>query len=239
MILALEGPRGSFGIGCFVPNGAPKPKSSQCSVATLKAQAIAKLNADQMKLKATEQQLAQDGGTTTRSSSPSSPSTTTTPTTDVVAQAVCNIGQLRIAAGKSGAASGAAGQTILFTNVGQTVCSMTGYPGVSALNAVGDQVLQAQRALNGMLGGVYVGRTAPLVTLQPGHVASAEIEGVDRPLGSATSCPTYPAFLVTPPDETHSVTITAGIAGGDKPGFLGCAPMTVNPVVPGTTGSVS
>ncbi len=93
--------------------------------------------------------------------------------------------------------------------------------------------------MNGMLGGVSIGTTAAPPTLQPGQVASAVIEGVDHPLGSATSCPIYPAFLVTPPDETHSVTITAGLAGGDNPGFYGCAPISVNPVVAGTSGSLS
>lgn len=62
-IVTLEAPRASLGIGCFVPKGAPKPKGSQCSLATLKAQAIAKLNADQERLKSAQQRLAQAGGT--------------------------------------------------------------------------------------------------------------------------------------------------------------------------------
>ena len=86
-----------------------------------------------------------------------------------------------------------------------------------------------------MFGGVFVGTTTPVVTLQSGQTASSEIEGVDHPVGSATSCPVYPRFLVTPPDETHSVAIDAGVAGGNQPGFLGCTPLIVNPVVPGTS----
>jgi hypothetical protein len=91
--------------------------------------------------------------------------------------------------------------------------------------------------MSGMLGGVLVGTTTPLVTLQSGQTASAEIEGVDHPLGAATSCPVYPKFSVTPPGETRSVTITAGVAGGNQPGFFGCGPIVVNPVVPGMSGS--
>lgn len=90
-----------------------------------------------------------------------------------------------------------------------------------------------------MFGGVFVGPTTPAVTLQSGQTASAEIEGVDHPLGSATSCPVYPRFSVTPPGETRSVAITAGVAGGSRPGFFGCAPIIVNPVVPGTSGSLT
>jgi hypothetical protein len=181
---------------------------------------------------------------TTAQSSPStrpSPSgdSTSNPTSVTVPQAACQASQLRVAAGKSGAAGGSAGQTILFTNIGQNACSLMGYPGVAALNAQGVQVAQAQRRMYGMFGGVFVGTTTPLATLQSGQTASAEIEGVDHPVGSATSCPVYLRFLVTPPGETHSVAIAAGFSGGNQPGFFGCAPIIVNPVVPGMSGSLS
>jgi len=152
---------------------------------------------------------------------------------------MCRIGQLRIQPGRSGAAAGSAGQTILFTNVGATTCSLSGYPGVAALDAGSNQVVQARRSLNGMLGGVDVGTAVPVVALSPGQVASAEIEGGDSPTAPATSCPTYPAFLVTPPGETRSERITAGVAGANGPGFPGCQTISVNPVVPGSTGGLS
>ena len=180
--------------------------------------------------------------TTVRASAPRTPppsgGSTSNPTSVTVPQAACQSSQLRIAAGKSGAAGGSAGQTILFTNIGQNACSLMGYPGVAALNANGVQVAKAERRMNGMFGGVFVGTTTPLVTLQSGQTASAEIEGVDHPVGSATSCPVYSRFLVTPPGETHSVAITAGVAGGNQPGFFGCVPIIVNPVVPGLSGSL-
>ena len=181
--------------------------------------------------------------TTTMPRSPSGPTSgggaSSSPTTVAVHAAACQVSQLRIAAGRSGAAGGSAGQTTLFTNVGHTACSLTGYPGVAALSAQGVHVAQAQRRMSGMLGGIPVGTTTPSVTLESGQTASAEIEGIDRPLGAAVSCPIYPTFLVTAPGETHSVAITAGVAGGNQPGFLGCAPITVNPVVPGMSGSLS
>ncbi len=86
-----------------------------------------------------------------------------------------------------------------------------------------------------MLGGLPGDSTSiPVVTLATGQSASAEVEGTDVPTGTDTSCPFYPSFLVTPPDETHSVTVKAG-AGGSN-GFPGCSPISVNPVVAGTTG---
>jgi hypothetical protein len=179
------------------------------------------------------------------SSTSSRPSFTTplptTATTGAVARySPCRIGQLRIAPGRSGAAAGNIGQTIVFTNVSEEICSITGYPGVAALDAQGNQIVQAQRRLNGMLGGLPNSKsTIPIVTLAPGEVASAEVEGGDVPVGSETTCPTYPSFLVTPPAETHSAIVSVGATGSNAPGFQGCEATTVNPVVPGTTGRLS
>lgn len=120
------------------------------------------------------------------------------------------------------------GVTVVFTNRSRTTCSLYGYPGVAALNAAGQQVVQAVRTTSGYLGGVASGATAPIVDLQPGQSASATVEGTDVPVGSATSCPTYPRLLVTPPNTTVSTTVTASLPG--------CSPVQVHPVVPGTSG---
>lgn len=135
-------------------------------------------------------------------------------------------------------AAGNVSAIIGFVNAGSSSCTLNGYPGVAALNAQGQQVAQAQRAPSGMLGGLPNGSTTPpVVTLGAGQTASASVEGSDVPSGTATSCTSYPSFLVTPPNETHSVTITASAGGsGSSQGFPGCAPITVNPVVPGTSG---
>ena len=186
--------------------------------------------------------VAPSSSTTSPPTSAPSPPTTvapssTTSTTTVVTQSACQITQLRIMPGASGGAVGNVGQTILFTNESQTTCTMSGYPGVAALDAQGNQVAQAQRKLTGMLGGLQnTGTPIPLVTLTPGEVASAEVEGTDNPIGTAASCTYYPSFLVTPPGETHSVKVSAGLAGSSIPGFPGCTPIGVNPVVPGSTG---
>jgi len=140
--------------------------------------------------------------------------------------------------GGSGVGLGNVAQPILFTNVSQATCTLSGYPGVAALDSQGNQVAQAARELLGYLGGLQNNATAaPVVTLTPGQVASADVEGTDNPVGSATSCTYYPSYLVTPPGETHSVTVSAGVVQGSNiSGFPGCSPISVNPVVPGTTG---
>jgi hypothetical protein len=158
--------------------------------------------------------------------------TTTTSTTPSQSAGAppCRNGQISVAVGTGGAGLGHEDQVILFTNTGSSTCSLYGYPGVAGLDAEGNQVVQAQRTLNGYLGGVQSGATSlPTVSLGPGQVASATVEGTDVPVGSATSCVSYPALLVTPPNLTDSVRVTATLPG--------CSPIEVHPVVAGSSGS--
>lgn len=142
----------------------------------------------------------------------------------------CTTSQLEIAPGRTGAGLGHSGTPILFRNRGTAPCHLRGYPGVAGLDAAGNQVVQAARSLQGYLGGLRSGDSPPLVELAPGETASALVEGTNNPEGTATSCPSYPSLLVTPPDDTQSVRVTAGLSG--------CSLIQVHPVVPGTTGTV-
>ncbi len=131
-----------------------------------------------------------------------------------------------------GAGLGHEGAAIEFKNIGTSNCSLSGYPGVAALDATGNQVAQAQRTPSGYLGGMETGSTTPpVVHLTPGAVASSMVEGTDVPEGTATSCPTYPALLVTPPTAKQSVKLAISLPG--------CSPLQVHPVVSGTTGSTT
>jgi hypothetical protein len=90
------------------------------------------------------------------------------------------------------------------------------------------------------MGGQDTGTQPMTVPLGPGLVATATVEGSDNPVGTATSCPAYPSLLVTVPDETGSVVLTGvGWQGPDfaTPGFPGCGPLVVTPVVPGDSGT--
>jgi hypothetical protein len=170
-------------------------------------------------------------------SSASSPSSTTT-TSARTSALPCRDGQISVSDGGGGAGLGHEDQVILFSNQSQATCVLSGYPGVAGLDAQGDQVVQARRTLGGYLGGVRSGETAPPpVRLAPGQTASAMVEGTDNPVGSATSCPYYPALLVTPPNLTGSVRVHISDVGTDPPGLPGCSPIEVHPVVPGSSGS--
>ncbi len=169
---------------------------------------------------------------------PPSTSTTTAPppasTTSTTAAAAsttrCTFADLTISVGQSGAGLGHEGGVILFENTGTSACTLSGYPGVAALNSSGTQVQQARRTPSGYLGGMQTGSTTPpVVTLQVGGTASAFVEGTDVPVGTATSCPTYAGLLVTPPTATQSTRLTLSLPG--------CSPIQVHPVVSGTTGT--
>ena len=105
-----------------------------------------------------------------------------------------------------------------------------GFPGVAGLDSSGKQVVQATRTLNGYFKALRDGQGWPVVVLTKTEPGSAFVEGTDVPTGNATSCPTYPKLLVTPPNTTQSVTIDMSMPG--------CSPVQVHPVVPGKTGSV-
>lgn len=165
------------------------------------------------------------GTTSTLSTSTSSP--TSTSTTALAPE--CVFGQLAVTSGYGAAATGHASDVLLFKNT-STTCTLTGYPGVAGLNSSGHQVVQAMRTLNGFMGGVPTGESPPIVTLAPGQVASAIVEGTDVPIGGAVACPSYPALLVTPPNTPQSVTLNTGLPG--------CSGIEVHPVVMGTSGTV-
>ena len=177
--------------------------------------------------------------TTTTSTANTTSTTLATPTTEAPAVARCQNGQISVTDAGGGSGLGHQDQVILFTNQSRATCFLTGYPGVAGLDAEGNQVVQAQRTPGGYMGGLPPGVTAPpTVPLIPGQTASAVIEGTDVPFGSATSCPHYPALLVTPPGLSDSVRVSVSDLGTNPPGLPGCSPIEVHPVVPGSSGSI-
>lgn len=120
---------------------------------------------------------------------------------------------------------GHSGAALVFTNTSGQACSLRGYPGVAGLNDAGKQVTQAERTLTGYLGSGYHVRT---VRVPAGGRASALVEATSVPSGDATSCPTYAALLVTPPNTTKSVRVAVSLPG--------CGGLKVHPVVRGKTG---
>jgi hypothetical protein len=166
-------------------------------------------------------------GSTTTTAGPSSGAGAVTTTTQVPP---CGGPDLSVSGRQAPGAAGHQGVIILFENNGVAPCTLYGYPGVAGLNPGGVQVVQAERTLTGMMGGLAPGvTTIPIVTLSPGQTGSAVVEGTDVPSGTETGCPSYPSLLVTTPNTTESVRIPLGLPG--------CSPLEVHPVVAGTSGS--
>jgi hypothetical protein len=147
---------------------------------------------------------------------------------------MCRGPELRTSIGAGSAGLGHRGVAVVFLNSSSTTCELHGYPGVAALNSGGEQAAQAIRSPSGYLGGLLPGTTLPpTVILSPGQTASALVEGTDDPVDRATSCPSYPALLVTAPNTTEPVRLSIATVGN----MPGCSPLYVHPVVPGDGGS--
>lgn len=165
------------------------------------------------------------------SSSSAAGSTTAGPTSAASsasnAAAACTGAQIKVTSTPppGGAAAGHVGLVLLFQNSSTTTCVLSGYPGVDGLNSSGQSIAHASRTLNGMIG--FCGCTAPAtLTLGPGVVVSAVVEGTSAGSGPA-NCAPFPSLLVTPPNTTVSTPIAASPESCD---------FTVHPVVTGLAG---
>jgi hypothetical protein len=172
-----------------------------------------------------------------RSSGTQSSPLPTRPGTSAPTGSRCQSGQLKVTSISGGSGMGQTDEVIGFLNVSRASCNLVGYPTVVALDAHGDRVATAKPTLVG-IGGIHTVATAPpVVTLGPGQSASATIDGESHPSGSATSCPSYSSFLVTPPGWTRSIVVSSW--SGWEPGpFPGCLPIAITPVVPGDSGAL-
>ena len=159
-------------------------------------------------------------------------SSTTTVTETESTSSPCLFADLVISAGQTGLGLGHVGTTIVFRNVATHACRMTGYPTVAGLDPRGQQATEARQTPNGYLGGLPVGTTVPpMVVLRPGQSASALVEGTNNPVGTATSCVSYPRLLVAPPGQTEDTAVEVSMPG--------CSGLEVHPVVAGTARSAT
>lgn len=145
----------------------------------------------------------------------------------------CTTDKLKITAAQGGAASGHKSVTIALRNVGRTECRISGYPGVDGATSSGHQVQPALRTRLAYLGGqdvkgIHFTGPPDVIRLVPKEVASALVEGTSSS-PSGQTCGSFIALLVTPPGETHSVTITVAVPALSR--------IQVHPVVPGPSGS--
>ena len=136
--------------------------------------------------------------------------------------------QLSVTYGPIDAGSGHRGMPVIFTNVGSSMYSLSGYPKVTALNVSGEPVAQARPTPAGYLGGVDNDIDVPTVDLQPGQSASALLEAMAFHVTDGSPCTPYASMMVVPPGGSEAVPVEWECDGGCE--------LQVHPVVPGETG---
>jgi hypothetical protein len=141
----------------------------------------------------------------------------------------CTSAQLRVKLGRAGVALGHFGQVVSFKNASRATCTLSGYPGLRMLNAVGHPI--RTQVLHGIAYTVPSVRER-VVTLAPGGAASFDL-GYDDGTGYANErCPTSSRVEITPPNAHTPITITWRIQpyGGGSIAHLRCGQITVSPV---------
>jgi hypothetical protein len=131
---------------------------------------------------------------------------------------MCATSQLTAALGGGDAAAGSLFRYLVLTNHSSTTCHLTGYPGVSLLDAGGKQI--------GTPADRQPSRYAPVV-LRAGASASDTIHTVNH---MGTCLPTSAKVRIYPPGNTASMVIAGRITNCDHL-------FTITPMVAGRNGS--
>jgi hypothetical protein len=112
----------------------------------------------------------------------------------------CTTSSLKVSLGAANATAGTTFYPLKFVNTGKTSCTLTGYPGVSAVTSSGTQIGNSASRVSSKF------RT---VTVAPGKQQSASVGIVDTGNFSATSCKpvTAAGLKIIPPNQGTSITI--------------------------------
>ncbi len=113
----------------------------------------------------------------------------------------CESTELSVALGRVEPAAGNRYATLVFTNIGNRVCHLQGYPGASALDA---QMQQLGPAVTNAPGNPHV-----RLTLEPGSKVSTVLHWASDAAGACQPESTY--LRVYPPGETDPLIIEAAI----------------------------
>lgn len=140
-------------------------------------------------------------GTTPTPSPATSPAPTPTPGATQAQSATCPASQLSLSTAGLNAGAGAVEETFIFTNTGQTSCTLSGYPGMQMLGMGGQQIPTKV---------VQTSSPEPMVTLAPGGTASFLAQWHSQ-TGYTTPCQVSQQVQVTPPGATAPLTVTAMI----------------------------
>lgn len=207
--------------GCGSGGGeeSASPSSAASSSAASSSSATASTSASSTAGASPEVSEAPDGGASAEPTSPAAGAPD-----DSAAPAACGAADLAgtVEDMPGGGAAGSVYRSLVLTNISAAACTTSaGYPGVSYLNAAGDQLgAAAVRSDGSAAGSAFV--------LQPGQSASAELKetraenyGADCVAEQATQ------LLVYPPEDLEALTIPHEVLACANPNveLLGVGPL--------------
>lgn len=144
---------------------------------------------------------ASSPSSTAPASSPATAASSPAATPAAAGPAACATSDLKATTGVAQGAAGSVYQSIDFTNIGTTTCTMYGYPGVA---------LATGTAPSTQIGAAATRSTPPgpsVVTLKPGGVANAVLRVVQAENYPTATCgPVASAYLqIYPPGQTAAI----------------------------------
>ncbi len=185
----------------------------------------------------------------------SSTSTTEAPATasSIAALPACTVADLSLSTGPGQTEAGHTGIPVVFTNRSTQKCQLTGYPTAVGYSASGEKVGTALPLPSAFVGGVGPNGVPSPIELNPGGVASAEVEAGGQPVASGGGPhPTNPTSRTTQAARSTTTTaarpcpvitkLTIGVPGDQSTTSVGtsltdCYGFSVHPFVKGPSGS--
>jgi hypothetical protein len=148
------------------------------------------------------------------------------PAVDAATVPACGNHSLTVTATAPQGATGHGNLIVRFRNRTTHSCSLTGYPGLDALNASGHVLAHARRTVHGFTGGSTHGvRT---VVVRPGHYASADVEWLNFNPRTSGACTFSHSIAVTPANTSNTVHRARSVS---------VCRLQVHPTVAGITGN--
>ena len=159
-----------------------------------------------------------------------------TPSVGPVSSTQCRSGQLAISLVHTGAVMGEEGGLLRFTNVSPSLCQVSGWPTVVAVEPSGQRISSLRAARGTMLFGWngLADRSLPNIRLRHGASGYAILTSGDNPVGAnpPPSCPTARRLIVTAPHTTANARLSAWLPN-DATYLPLCGPKTaVSPLLP-------
>jgi hypothetical protein len=159
---------------------------------------------------------------TTAAATTAAPTSTPTTTPTTAASDRCHTSELRASLGAPNPGAGNVYVPLILTNISSRRCAVAGYPGVSLLDAAGNQIGQPADRETGL--------PTRQIPMESGATASAALHTVEEGVAPGGCWPESAKVKVFPPNELDALVIDGK--------FKVCGNMfTVRPLVSGSTGS--